>query len=174
METLNHTLKQLFGNRGISYYKRMIDDYIKGDWNFDIKQLVEYKNIKSKVSTTFTPKGYKIIRTRVVKDSFLFEKEMKRYYNMHIVPKKEIKNNLMLAKIAFIKKWGFITEGNQICQKAQYNCNNCPNKQSCEIAKKYTDNNQYIKKLTKILELMYGNLCKGICILQVKESLKYL
>ncbi|MDD3013276.1 MAG: hypothetical protein PHC34_06185 [Candidatus Gastranaerophilales bacterium] len=39
-----------------------------------------------------------------------------------------------------------------------YNCSECLNKSACDIAKKHTNNELAMKKSTKILELLYGNI----------------
>lgn len=175
METLSHILKRLFAHRGSEYYKRMIDDYIEGDWNYNIKQLVSYRSIQQQVPRSFSSRGYKIVRTRVVENTKLFEEKMMEYYNLHIVPMRIVKNNTILAKRTFIRQHGFITEGNQMCQDAHYNCKNCLNfTNGCEIAMKYTKDEPKMKQMTKQLVLLYGNLRKGICEIQVKEGLRYL
>lgn len=175
METLSHILNRLFNKQGYNYYKKMIDDYINGDWNYDIKQLVEYQNVKQKVSVTFSRKGYKILRVRVVKDIARFEEEMLKYYNMHILPLKIIREDLILARKIFMEKHGFITEGNLMCKKANYVCENCLNYiNGCKIAMKYTCNQPNVKRMTKMLEVLYTNLGSPLCQLQIKEGLKYL
>lgn len=173
METLNYALNRLFGNNGRRYYKRMIDDYNKGDWDFDIKTLVEYQGVRQRVALSFSSKGYRYQRTRVVKNIAKFEEEMKKYYQLQIVPIREAKKDKMLFKLALMERFGYITEGNQYCQKANYECPNCLNyKGGCKIVKKYSTNQ--IKKITKLFELAYGNLGRRICVEQVKKGLSYL
>lgn len=173
METLNHILNRLFGNNGRRYYKRIIDDYNKGDWNFDIKTLVEYQKIRQAVAFSFSSKGYRYQRTRIVTDTVEFEEEMKRYYNLQIIPIREIKKDIMLSRKALMVKFGYITEGNQYCQKAGYKCENCLNYEGgCKMVIDYSTNQ--IKRITKIFELAYTNLGRKICVEQVKQGLKYL
>lgn len=173
METLSYALNKLFGNNGRRYYKRMIDDYNKGDWNFNIKTLVEYQGVRQKVALSFSSKGYRYQLTRVVKNIARFEEEMMKYYHLQIIPIREAKKNKMLLKIALMERFGYITEGNQYCQKANYECHNCLNyKGGCKIVVKYSKNQ--IKKVTKLFELAYGNLGRRICVAQVKKGLSYL
>jgi uncharacterized protein with ATP-grasp and redox domains len=57
-----------------------------------------------------------------------------------------------------VKKYGFISQGSQYCTKANYNCKICINKKACEIANKHTKGDLKMIKMTKMLELLYGNL----------------
>ncbi len=172
METLSHILNRLLGKQGYTCYKKLIDDYNNGDWNFDIKSLVSYETIKQK--TDFLPKGYRFFRTRVIKNPKQFEEEILKYYNLHYIPIKEIKRKKLEYRKIYLMKFGFITEGNQFCQDVNYQCDKCLNSKACNIAKKYTNNSPEVKRKTKILSLLYGNLRGSLPNLQVKEGLKYL
>lgn len=125
------------------------------------------------MAPSFSSRGYRYQRTRVVKNIVKFEEEMKKYYQLQIVPIREVKKEKILAKKVALKKWGLITEGNQYCQKSGYECHICPNyKGGCKIVMEYSTNQ--IKRITKILELLYGNLGRKICVEQVKKGLSYL
>lgn len=172
METLTRALYRIIGKHGQSCYKSLIDDYYKGDWNFNIKSLVSYQTIKQK--TDFLPRGYRFIRTRIVTDTKQFETEILKYYNLHYLPVREVRKKRIEYKKIYLKLFGYITEGNQFCQDANYRCDKCLNSKACNIAKKYTNNSLELKRKTKILSLLYGNLRGTLPNLQVKEGLKYL
>lgn len=89
--------------------------------------------------------------------------------NEYLYPWQEIRANKIIARKVWIRKYGYISSGNQYCQKAIYNCSKCINKVTCDITKKYTNNEPAIMKITKMLELLYGNIQYGYYAKQVCE-----
>lgn len=145
----------------LHYYRRIIGDYEKGYWNFDIRNLVKKAYIDLPCSYHLSSKGYRKHFCFCVLDFDEFKYQFEKYLNEYLYPLQYLRTNKIIARKAWIKKYGYISKGNQYCQKAIYNCSNCINKKACEIAKKHTKNEPAMMKATKIIELLYGNLQKG-------------
>lgn len=139
----------------------MIRDYESGKWDFDIRTIV--KNIKVEIPCPkyLCKKGYIKRLCLTITDDNLFIKEFDRYYNGHIRPIQELRKNLIISRRIFVKKYGYFTKYNQDCSIAQYNCKNCKSKIECNISKKLTKKDDHIYKITRIFEILYGNLNHG-------------
>ena len=157
--SLRYAVRKLFGNiKYLHYYRRMISDYENGNWHFDVRTLV--KNIKVDIPCPkYVCKRGFVKRLCFTVFSFEnFETEFKKYMYEYIHPLQEIRKNKILARKIWVKKYGFISKGSQYCSKAMYNCKICINQKACEVSKKYTKDDLVMIKMTKMLELLYGNL----------------
>ena len=91
----------------------------------------------------------------------LFLKEFDRYLNGYIRPAQELRKNLILARRIFVKKYGYFTRYNQDCSNARYDCKNCGSIEECMLAKKLSKKEEHIYKVTRLAEILYGNLNHG-------------
>lgn len=161
--TLRNALQRIMGSEKsyLHYYRSIIKAYEQGFWPFDIKTLVKKGYIDLSCGYKFSKKGYRKRHCLVVLDFEKFKNQFNKYLNEYLYPMQEIRANKILARKAWVKKYGFISSGNQYCNQAMYDCSGCINKSACDIAKKYTGNEPAMKKLTKMLEILYGNIQNG-------------
>ena len=162
VSSLRHTIHKNFGRIDyLHYFRRTIKDYESHKWDFDIRTIV--KNIKTEIPCPkyVCRKGFsKRLCLTIINDS-LFIKEFDRYYNGYIRPMQELRRNKILARRIFIKKYGYFTKYNQDCSKAGYNCKICKNQYECDLSKKLSKKDSHIYKLTRMTEILYGNLNHG-------------
>ena len=139
----------------------MIKDYESHKWDFDIRTIV--KNIKVEVPCPkyVCRKGFSKRLCLTITDDNLFMKEFDRYLNCYIRPMQELRKNKILARRIFVKKYGYFTRYNQDCSKAGYNCKLCQNLYECNLSRKLSKKDDHIYKLTRMAEILYGNLNHG-------------
>lgn len=145
----------------LHYYQRIIRDYEKGNWNFDIRTLTKKMYVDVPCPNSIARRGYRKHLCLGIIDFGKFKIEYEKYLNEYLYPWQTVRTNKILARKAWIKKYGYITKGNQYCQKAIYDCSKCLNKTACDVARKHTNNEPVMIKMTKMLELLYGNLQSG-------------
>ena len=145
----------------LHYFKRMIKDYESGKWDFDIRTIV--KNIKVDIPCPkyICKRGFSKRLCLTILDDNLFMKEFERYLDGYIRPIQVLKKNLILARRIFVSKYGYFTKYNQDCALANYKCKCCKSKQECDLSKKLSKKDDHIYKLTRIAEILYGNLNHG-------------
>lgn len=162
VSSLRYTIYKNFGKISYLYYfRRMIRDYESGRWDFDVRTIV--KNIKVEVpcSKYVSKKGYsKRLCLTIINDG-LFKKEFERYFIGYIKPAQELRKNLILARRIFVQKYGYFTKYNKDCSFAQYNCKICKSKVECDISRKLSKKDDHIYKITRLAEILYGNLNHG-------------
>jgi len=161
--SLRYLVRKIIGeNKSYNYYyNSMVEAYEKGLWNYDIRKLVKRGYVLSKYPDYIPKKHTARNICRYVTDLEEFEYQFKKYLNEYLYPRQEIRKELIVYRKAWIKKYGMITKGNQYCREAFYKCEVCKNKKACGIAKKYTENTPAMKKATRILEILYGNISAG-------------
>lgn len=162
VSSLRHMVYKNYGKICyLHYFRRMIKDYESGKWDFDITTIV--KNIKVEVPCPkyVCKRGFtkRLCLTITNDDSFL--KEFDRYLNGYIRPAQELRKNLILARRIFVKKYGYFTRYNQDCSNARYDCKNCGSIEECMLAKKLSKKEEHIYKVTRLAEILYGNLNHG-------------
>lgn len=145
----------------LHYYRRIISDYEKGYWDYDIRCIVKKAYIELPCSYQLSSRGLRKHFCFTVLDFEEFKHQFEKYLSEYLYPLQYLRANKIIARKAWIKKYGYISKGNQYCQKSMYDCSCCINKKACDIAKKHTNNDPAMIKATKILELLYGNLQKG-------------
>lgn len=162
VSSLRYAIHKNFGNISyLHYFKRMVKDFDSGKWDFDIRTIV--KNIKIEVPCPkyIAKKGYiKRLCLTILNDE-LFLKEFDRYFNGYIRPMQEIRKNLIISRRVFVSKYGYFTKYNQDCSKALYNCKNCKSRYECNLSKKLSKKDGHIYKITRLAEILYGNLNHG-------------
>ncbi len=162
VSSLRHTVFKNFGKICyLHYFKRMIKDYENGKWDFDIRTIV--KNIKIEVPCPkyVCKRGFSKRLCLTIINETLFIKEFGRYLNGYVRPIQELRKNLILARRIFVKKYGYFTKYNQECSKAGYNCKNCRNIYECDLSRKLSRKDDHIYRLTRLAEILYGNLNHG-------------
>ncbi len=160
--SLRYTIYKNFGKICyLHYFKRMIKDYEDGKWDFDIRTIV--KNIKVEVPCPkyVCKRGFSKRLCLTIIDEELFIKEFDRYLNGYIRPIQELRKNLILARRIFVKKYGYFTRYNQDCSSVKYNCKKCKSFQECNLSKKLSKKDDHIYKITRLAEILYGNLNHG-------------
>lgn len=169
--TLRGALHKVLGKDKsyLHYYKSIIKAYETGYWSYDIKNLVKKTYVDVPCPYHLSKNGFRKRLCYAVTDFKEFQHQFKKYMNEYIYPMQELRKNKIIARRAWVKKYGFISKGNQECQKVMYNCSKCIYKSACDISKKYTNNEFAIKKATKILELLYGNIQSGYYARQILE-----
>lgn len=158
--SLRFAMKNIIGEKKsyLHYYNRFIKDYEKGLCDFDIRKYVRIGMTTTPCPVYVNKSGFCKRVCKTVTDIDSFTEKVKSYYENVILPIQEIKHNRSIARRAFIKKHGFITQGNIFCRKAEYNCSKCLNKKACEIAMPYTKCKPQMVKMTKMMEILWGNL----------------
>lgn len=162
VSSLRHTVYKHFGKISyLHYFKRMIKDYENGKWDFDVRTIV--KNIKVGIPCPkyVCKKGFSKRLCLTIIDETIFIKEFDRYLNGYIRPIQELRKNLILARRIFVKKYGYFTQYNQVCSKSRYRCKECKNQYECDLSRKLTKKDDHIYKLTRLVEILYGNLNRG-------------
>ena len=162
VSSLRHTIHKNFGGIDyLHYFRRMIKDYESRKWDFDIRTIV--KNIKTEIPCPkyICKRGFIKRLCFTIMDDKLFIKEFDRYLNGYIRPIQELRKNKILARRIFVQKYGYFTRYNQECSKANYECRRCQNKSECDIARKLSKKDSHIYKLTRMAEILYGNLNHG-------------
>ena len=171
-----YTLRQAFfevlgrDKSYLHYYKSMIRAYENGLWSFDIRSVIKVRLIQIKCSYYFSSRGYKRQFCKVVIDFKAFKYQVEKYMQDYIFPLREVRAQKILARRAWIKKYGYISKGSQYCQEAMYECSKCLNQSACEVIRKYNKNDVPLKRMTKMLEILYGNLNSGHFSKQVKDE----
>ena len=110
VSSLRHTVFKNFGKIDyLHYFRRMIKDYESYKWDFDIKTIV--KNIKVEIPCPryVSKRGFTKRLCLTIVDDNLFIKEFDRYYNGYIRPIQELRENLIIARRIFVKKYGYFT-----------------------------------------------------------------
>ena len=87
--------------------------------------------------------------------------EFDRYLNGYIRPMQILRKNLILARRIFVSKYGYFTKYNQDCSLVNYDCKKCPSHYECDLSRKLSKKDDHIYKLTRLSEILYGNLKKG-------------
>ena len=162
VSSLRYTIYKKFGKICyLHYFKRMIKDYESGKWDFDIRTIV--KNIKVEVPCPkyVCRRGFTKRLCLTITDDNVFRKEFDRYLNGYIRPMQELRKNLILARRIFVKKYGYFTRYNQDCALANYKCKDCKSKAECDLAKNLSKKDDHIYKLTRLAEILYGNIHHG-------------
>lgn len=161
--TLRSALHKILGENKsyLHYYNSIIKAYETGYWSYDIKNLVKKMYIDVPCPYHLSKKGFHKRLCYAVTDFKEFKHQFEKYMNEYIYPMQELRKNKIVARKAWVKKYGFISKGNQECQKAMYNCSKCINKTICDISSKYTKGDPAIKRITMMLEILYGNLQSG-------------
>ena len=162
VSSLRYAIYKNFGKISyLHYFRRMIRDFESGKWDFDIRSIV--KNIKVEIPCPkyVCRRGFTKRLCFTITNDDIFMKEFARYYNGYIRPAQELRKNLILSRRIFIQKYGYFAKYNQDCFAAQYNCKNCKSKIECNIARKLSKKDEHIYKLTRLAEILYGNLNHG-------------
>lgn len=60
-----------------------------------------------------------------------------------------------------MSKFGYFTKYNQDCSLVSYDCTKCASYYECDLSKKLSKKDGHIYKLTRLAEILYGNLNKG-------------
>lgn len=160
--SLRYTVHKNFGNIDyLHYFRRMIKDFELGKWDFDIRTIV--KNIKVEVPCPkyVCRRGFSKRLCFTIMDEKVFMKEFDRYYNGYVRPMQELRKNIILSRRIFVKKYGYFTKYNQDCSKARYKCKNCQNQYECDLTRTLSKKDDHIYKLTRLAEILYGNLNHG-------------
>ena len=162
VSSLRYTVYKRFGKIDyLHYYRRMVKDFEAGDWNFDIQSVVKNIKISLPCPKYVSKKGFsKRLCLTIINDE-IFKQEFSKYTDEYVYPMQEIRKNRILARKIWIKKYGFISKGLQYCTLANYNCKICLNKSGCEITKKYKKDDFAMKKMSKMMKILYGNLNQG-------------
>ncbi len=63
--------------------------------------------------------------------------------------------------VSSLRYTGYFTKYNQDCALANYKYKCCRSKQECDLSKKLSKKNDHIYKLTRLAEILYGNLNHG-------------
>lgn len=162
VSSLRHTIHKNFGEIDyLHYYRRMIRDYETRKWNFDIRTIVKKIKVEIPCPKYVCRKGFSKRLCLTITDDNLFMKESGRYFNGYIRPMQELRKNKILARRIFVKKYGYFTRYNQDCSKAGYNCKICQNKYECDLSRKLSKKDNHIYKLTRMAEILYGNINHG-------------
>lgn len=162
VSSLRYTVNKKFGKLDyLHYFRRMIRDYENGLWSFDIRTVVRKIKVEIPCPKYVCKKGFSKRLCWTICDDEIFEKEFSKYLNGYIYPIQEIRKNKILARKVWISKYGFFTKDNQNCSASGYNCKICKSKFECELSKKYTKKDDHFYKMTRIFEILYGNLNKG-------------
>ncbi len=162
VSSLRHTIHKNFGNIDyIHYFRRMIKDFKAHKWDFDIRTVV--KNIKTEIPCPkyICKKGFIKRLCLTIIDDAIFIKEFDRYFNGYIRPMQELRKNRILARRIFVAKYGYFTKYNQDCSIVNYNCKKCNSRYECNLSKKLSKKDDHIYKLTRLSEILYGNLNRG-------------
>ena len=160
--SLRYAVFKIYGKIDyLHYYRRMIRDFETANWNFDIRTLVQNIKVDIPCPKYVCKRGLSKRLCLTITDDKAFEKEFSKYMNEYVYPLQEIRKNKILARKIWIKKHGFITKYNQDCSRANYVCKNCLSKSDCQLSKSYNKGESTVLKMTKMLELLYGNLSKG-------------
>lgn len=162
VSSLRHTVFKNFGEIDyLHYFRRMIKDYENGKWDFDVRTIV--KNIKVEIPCPkyVCKRGFSKRLCLTILDENLFIKEFDRYFNGYIRPMQELRKNLILARRIFVKKYGYFTKYNQDCSSAKYNCKICKSRSECDMTRKLSRKDKHIYRITRLVEILYGNLNHG-------------
>lgn len=160
--SLRHIVYKYFGKISyLHYFRRMIKDYETGKWDFDIRTLV--KNIKVEIPCPMyiSKKGFSKRLCLTIIDENKFKQEFDRYFNGYIRPMQELRKNLILARRIYVKKYGYFTQYNQNCSATKYECKTCISRDECNLARKLSKKDNHIYRLTRLAEILYGNLNHG-------------
>ena len=58
-------------------------------------------------------------------------------------------------------KYGYFPKYNQDCSLVNYDCSKCSSRCECDLSKKLSKKDDHVYKLTRLAEILYGNLNKG-------------
>ena len=169
--TLRSALHTILGKDKsyLHYYNSIVKAYETDYCSYDIKNLVKKIYVDVPCPRQLSKRGFHKRFCYAVIDFKEFKYQFEKYMNEYIYPMQELRKNIIIARKAWIKKYGFIAKGNQYCQKSMYDCSKCINKSVCDISKKYTNNEPALRKATKMIELLYGNIQSGYFASQVSE-----
>ena len=162
VSSLRHTIYKNFGKIDyIHYFRRMIRDYEARKGDFDVRTIV--KRIKTEIPCPkyVCKRGFSKRLCLTIMDEKLFIKEFDRYFNGYIRPAQELRKYRILARRIFVKKYGYFTRYNQDCSRANYNCRKCNSRYECDLSRKLSKNDEHIYKITRMSEILYGNLQHG-------------
>ena len=73
----------------------------------------------------------------------------------------ELRKNRIRARRSFVSKFGYFTKYNQDCSSVNYDCSKCSSRYECDLSKKLSKKDHHVYKLTRLAEILYGNLNKG-------------
>ena len=145
----------------LHYFRRMIKDFENQLWVFDIRTIVKNVKVDIPCPKYIAKRWFSKKLCLTLLDEETFKTEFKRYYEGYILPFQELRQNIILARKIWIKKYGYFTKYNQDCVKARYKCKNCTNKEEFLLTKKYSKKDYHVMKLTRIFEILYDNLNCG-------------
>ena len=162
VSSLRHTVFKNFGKIDyLHYFRRMIKDYESRKWDFDIRTIVKNVKVEIPCPKYICKRGFSKRLCLTILDDNLFIKEFDRYLNGYIRPIQELRKNRILARRIFVAKFGYFTKYNQDCSLVNYDCSKCSSHYECDLSKKLSKKDNHIYKLTRLAEILYGNLNKG-------------
>lgn len=162
VSSLRHTIYKNFGKIDyLHYFRRMIKDYEQHKWDFDIRTIVKNIKIDFPCPKYVCKRGFSKRLCLTIIDDNLFMKEFDRYFNGYIRPIQELRKHRILARRVLVQKYGYFTKYNQDCSQANYDCQKCNSKLECDLSKKLSKKEEHIYKLTRLYEILYGNLNHG-------------
>ena len=162
VSSLRHAVFKNFGKIDyLHYFRRMIKDYESKKWDFDIRTIVKNVKVEIPCPKYVCKRGFSKRLCLTILDDNLFLKEFDRYLNGYIRPMQELRNNRILARRIFVSKFGYFTKYNQDCSLVNYNCSKCSSRYECDLSKKLSKKDDHVYKLTRLAEILYGNLNKG-------------
>ncbi len=160
--SLRHVVKSMYENLDYKYYyDKMVRDYERGRWDFDVRSVVKLAEIFLPCPKNISSTGLIKRKCLTIIDEEVFRREFARYMDNYAIPLSEIRKERILARKLWVKKNGFISKQQQECLLANYNCLHCINRHACKIVSKYNKDDKKIIKMTKMLEILYGNIIKG-------------
>ena len=142
VSSLRNTVFKNFGKIDyLHYFRRMIKDYESRKWDFDIRTIVKNVKVEIPCPKYICKRGFSKRLCLTILDDNLFLKEFDRYLNGYIRPMQELNN--------------------QDCSLVNYDCKKCPSRYECDLSRKLSKKDDHIYKLTRLAEILYGNLNKG-------------
>ncbi len=162
VSSLRHVVQSMYKNIDYKYYyDKMLRDYKRGSWDFDISTVVKLDKMPLPCPKNMSSNGTINRTCLIVINEETFRVEFARYMDNYAIPMSEIWKNKILARKIWLKKNGFISRQQKECRKANYNCSHCINRLACQIAGQYSKDDKRIIKMTKMLEVLYGNILCG-------------
>lgn len=162
VSSLRHTVFKNFGKIDyLHYFRRMIRDYESRKWDFDIRTIVKNVKVEIPCPRYVCKSGFSKRLCWTILNDELFVIEFGRYLNGYVRPLQEIRKKLILARRIFVSKYGYFTKYNQDCSLVNYDCSKCQSHYECVLSRKLSKKDDHIYKLTRLAEILYGNLNKG-------------
>ena len=162
VSSLRHVVMSMYEKFDYKYYyDKMVKDYERGNWDFDINTVVKLDKVLLPCPKNMCSKGIISRTCLIVTNEDVFRAEFARYMDNYAIPMSEIRKNKILARKAWLKKNGFISKQQKECREANYECSRCLNRLACKIAGKYSKDDKRIIKMTKMLEVLYGSVLQG-------------